>query len=164
VRVVAALALCLAALAASCGYTSGMRLPEHYHSVGVEIFANDTLEPDLERDAHLAFTNQVIQLVRSPLAAPSRADVVLEGRLVEYSRRGGIRSGTDNSLYESAVVIRIEAWLVDRRSGERIGPPSLRGIRVGYVVDEDAAERQARDRALEYVAQQLVLDQFSRLD
>lgn len=156
--------LALASLASGCGYTSGLRLPEHYHSVGLEVFGNDTPEVDLERGLHAAMSRQLVQLLRSPLEPPARADVLVDGRIVEYSRRDGIRDGTDNRLLESAVVVRAEAWLVDRRSGEVLGDPARSGVRIGYVVGEERGELQARDRALLDVAQRLVLELFSRLD
>ena len=162
-RFAAPLALA-AGLASGCGYSSGMRLPEHYHSVGLELFGNDTPEVDLERALHAAMSRQLVQLVRSPLEPPSHADVLIDGRIVEYSRRGGIRDGTDNELLESAVVVRAEAWLVDRRSGERVGEPAKGGVRIGYVIGEERGELAARDRALLDIAQRLVLDLFAQLD
>lgn len=156
--------LALASLLAGCGYTSGLRLPEHYHSVGLEVFGNDTPEVDLERGLHAAMARQLVQLVRSPLEPPARADVLVDGRILEYSRRDGIRDGTDNRLLESAIVVRAEAWLVDRRSGEVLGEPAKSGVRIGYVIGEERGELQARDRALLDVAQRLVLELFSRLD
>lgn len=154
----------LALLLPACGYSSGLTLPEHYHSIGVEIFGNDSPEPDLERELHAEVANQVVQLVHSPLDTPERSDVVVDGRIIDYGRLGGIRSGVDNSLLESAVVIRAEAWLVDRRSGQPIGERAQAGVRVGYVIGETDGERHARERALFDVAQRLVLDLFSRLD
>lgn len=154
----------LGALPSGCGYSSGLRLPEHYHSVGIEVFGNDSPEVDIEREFHAEISRQVVQLVQSPLESPARADVVIDGRMVEYSRWGGIRKAEDNSLLESAVVVRAEAWLVDRRSGATVGERAQSGVRVGYVIDEEDGERRARERALSDVAQRLVLDLFSRLD
>jgi hypothetical protein len=157
-------ALALAALAGGCGYSSGLRLPEHYQTVGVEIFGNDGPEIDVERDLHLEMAQQVSELLHAPLTPPLRADVVVQGVIEDYSRRGGIRDGTDNRLLESAVVIRTRAWLVDGSTGETIGRTARATARIGYVVEEQQGELRARGRALRDVAQRLVLDLFTSLE
>lgn len=151
-------------LVPGCGYSSGLRLPEHYRSVGIQIFANDSFEPDLERTLHAQLSTQVNELVHAPLESPAVADVVMEGRIVDYSRRGGIRGQETNELLEAAIVIRAEGWLTDRLTGDRIGELSRAGVRIGYVVGEELGEFQARERALRDIAQRLVLDLFSDLD
>lgn len=147
-----------------CGYTSGLRLPEHYHSVGIEVFTNDSFEPDVERDLHEMLSTQVNELVHAPLESPAVSDVVLEGRITSWSRRDGIRDQRTNALLESAVVVRAEGWLTDRLTGDRIGSLAQASTRIGYVIGEPEGEYQAQERALRDIAQRLVLDLFSDLD
>jgi hypothetical protein len=154
------LALALSCLPA-CGYNSGLRTPEGYQSVGVAIFANDSKVPDLERDLHLFVSTSVRDAVEAPLTSPELADVVIEGRVLNYSHFGGIR-GSENELLETGVSISVEAWLSDRRTGERIGEPVYSGQTVGYTTIEFSGEERSRDRTLAYLAEGLVLELFAR--
>lgn len=151
-------------LAFGCSYTSGLHLPEHYRSVGIQVFGNDAYEPDIERSLHAMLSTQVNELVHAPIESPAVSDVVLDGRILTYSRRGGIRGQQNNELLESAVVIQAEGWLTDRLTGDRIGEVARARTRIGYVVQEQQGEYQAQERALRDIAQRLVLDLFSGLD
>jgi hypothetical protein len=191
VRGVAALALGL--VAGACGYSTGFRPPEGVETVGVEIFGNDSKLPDLELEMHEALVQSTSRLVHAPIVEPGKADLVLRGRIVEYRRRGGIRS-SDNELLETGVRIVVDVQLVRRfpqsavapgpepdRSGE---PPSHRDDRIsmpptaanervvrpmratqefGYRLSEPAAEARARERTLTNLADRIVLVLFSTL-
>lgn len=159
-RALPALGLALAALA-SCGYSSGLRTPEGYQTVGVAIFANDSKVPDIERDLHLYVSNSVRDAVEVPLTTPELADVVVHGRIIDYSHLGGIR-GPNNELLETGVSITVESWLEDRRTGERIGKSVYSGQTVGYTTIEYSGEERSRDRSLSYLAEGLVLELFAR--
>ncbi|MCA8981710.1 MAG: hypothetical protein H6831_03610 [Planctomycetes bacterium] len=158
------LLLCLPLLllgAASCGYSSGLRAPEGYQSVGVAIFANDSKVPDLERDLHRFVSTSVRDAVEAPLTSPQLADVVIEGRILDYAHFGGIR-GPNNELLETGVSISVESWLVDRATGERIGEAVYSGQTVGYTTVEFGGEERSKDRSLAYLAEGLVLELFAR--
>lgn len=154
-------ATALAVGVAGCGYTSGLRAPEGYQSVGVEFFANDSKVPDLERDLHLYVSRSVRDTVEAPLTTPSRADVVIRGRILDYRHFAGIR-GSDNNLLETGVSISVQAWLVDPLTDEPIGETVYSGQTVGYTTIEANGEERSRDRSLSYLAEGLVLDLFAR--
>lgn len=147
--------------ATGCGYNSGLRTPEGYRTVGVAIFANDSKVPDLERNLHLFVSTSVRDTVEAPLTSPELADVVIDGRILNYAHFGGIR-GQDNELLETGVSISVEAWLTDRVTGERIGKPVYSGQTVGYTTIEFGGEERSKDRSLAYLAEGLVLELFAR--
>ncbi len=176
----------------SCGYSTGMRLPPGIETVGVEFFGNDSKVPDLEVDLHLAMTDSVDRLVSAPLVDPRRADMFLRGRILDYSKRGGIRS-PDNKLLESGVGITVEAQLVrrgapaaegaaplpaapaapaprdDRKSLVALQPGEqlVRSMRVyqdfGFLVNQTGGEFGARSLTLANIADRIVLELFGEL-
>lgn len=148
--------VCLAA----CGYRSGLVAPEGYRTVGVEIFANDSKEPDVERRLHVYLSRSVRDAVEAPLVDPDDADLVVQGRVIAYRRFGGIR-GSNNELLETGVSIGVEAWLVDGRTGDRVGETVVSGQTVGYTTVEAIGEERSRDRSLDHIAEGLVLDLFA---
>ena len=159
--VVAALLAAALGLLPGCGYSSGLQAPDGYTTVGVAIFSNDSKVPDLERNLHEFVAERVRDTVAAPLTTPDRADVVVQGRIIDFSRFAGTR-GPDNELLESGVMIAVEAWLVDGRTGERLGSKVFAGQSVGYRIIETDGEEQSQARALSYLAEGLVLDLFAR--
>ncbi|HVS19398.1 MAG TPA: LPS assembly lipoprotein LptE [Planctomycetota bacterium] len=186
------LALALA-LAAGCGYSTGVRLPEQVQTVGVEIFGNDSKQRDIEVELQRLVADAVARLVHARLVPPDQADLVVRGRIVEYVRRNGIRS-PQNELLETGVRITLEVQLVQRfeqslvvegdepertdlppmRSDDRNSMPRtaqnervVRPLRAsqefGYLTNENFAEPVARERTLRNLAERVVLDLFTAL-
>jgi hypothetical protein len=125
-------------IAAGCGYSSGLRIPEEEGDrVGIEFFENRTPEPDLEREFHGALSRAVIDLIDADVAAPDRSNLVVRGEILRFQRRSGIRS-TDNELLESGIQIQVRCGLWRRRRpGEAVpAPPPERRQRtresIGY--------------------------------
>lgn len=176
----ALLAALLAGLAGSCGYRAGLVGSEELNgSIGVEIFTNDSREPDIEKLLHERVTAAVRRLVDAPLVSPELADTVIRGRIVEYRRRNGIRN-SDNDLLETGVRITLEARLLRTDDPdfvqrgevpEALGPgeaPSAPDARrytaeSGFRTLETLGEASARDRVLRNLADHLVLDLLGRL-
>lgn len=157
-------ALLVCALLTGCGYRTGVEPPPGYHTVGVEVFANDSeteLVPDLERDLSEELGRAVERLVQAPLVPPERADVVVTGRIRSFQRRRGIRD-ENNQLQETGVRISVEAQLVrgPRQDREVIRQTTF-ATRSGFVTRELGAEEEARRRVLANIADRLVLDLFS---
>ncbi|MBM3990682.1 MAG: hypothetical protein FJ298_06700 [Planctomycetes bacterium] len=155
----------LVALAASaCGYRSGYT-PPGGSSVGVAFFENVSKERDLDRDFHLPLTDSVQRIVRAPLVAPDRARYRIDGRMLDFRRRNGIRSA-NNSLLETGVRITVEARL-ERRNPDTGELEVLRRIEVqderGYVQGDVGGEAGARARALRNLADRVVIDLFADL-
>lgn len=163
----AVLGLVLAAVVASCGYTAGLLVPEHARSVGVEVFVNGSPLRNLEVEVTEEIARSISDLVHLPLVPPDQADIVVRGVITTYQRRGGVRDA-DNRRLETAVTVGIHANLVRRRSGEILASSSA-GISSGLVLegnvvaDDVPTEVAARDRAIEYLADRIVLDLFSPL-
>lgn len=151
-----------AGLAGGCGYSTGIRVADRVRSVGVTFFNNKTLERDVERPLQDALTAAIRSLTDVPIADPGGAEVILRGEILEYKRRGGIRSA-DNQLLETGLYIEAEAGLYDRGSDRALGPQKRAVVWVGFVVDEPNGEPNARDRAIRFVAEELVLELFSAL-
>jgi len=185
--------IALFALASGCGYTAGLRVPPGIDSVGVEVFGNDGRLRDLEIDLQEALSESTRRLVDAPLVDPGQADLVLRGRIVEYRKRGGIRS-TDNELLEDGVRISVEVQLVRRfpqsvvasgpepdRTGlepsprddrntlpstapnERVLRPMRATQEFGFRLAEPNGEALARERTLLNLADRIVLDLFGTL-
>ena len=153
--------LCLALSSPSCHYNIGLTAPEGYSEVAVEIFANDTREPDLERALQSSLTREVRDRVPLHLVAPEQSELVVEGRLVNFNRIRGIRN-PKNQIMESGVQITAEAWVARRSSGERISNTITAQATVGYAIDDSRGERAARERALRQLAEILIVDLFTQ--
>lgn len=143
-----------------CGYSTGLKVSEKHQSVGVEFFGNVTPERDVERPLYDEVTRALRDLTDVRIESPQRAEVVIQGVVKTYQRRGGVRS-TDNQLLETGVLIEAEATLVDRASGRTLGPPVRAGRYIGFVLDDPSNEADARARVLSYIADELVLELFA---
>lgn len=144
------------------GWRAGLPVAESYASIGVEIFDNDSYEPDIESAVHAELTRAVRDMCDVPLEPPSEAQVIVRGKVVDYRFRGGVRSG-ENQLLETGLSIVVEATLIDQRTRRPIGPPESAMGSIGYPVDEVDGERVARDRALRHLCDELVLKLFAPL-
>lgn len=164
-----AAALLLALVCAACGYRTGFTPPDDV-TVGVAFFDNQSKERNLERDLHGPLTDSVQRLVDAPLVTPSAAEYRIEGRVLDFRRRGGIRD-TNNVQLETGVRITVEARLMRRGLAGVAGAPSepeiLRMITVsderGYALDDPDGESQARENALRNIADRIVIELFADL-
>lgn len=147
-------------LAGGCGWRAGLAVPEGAQSIGVEAARRSAtvLERGLEPRLTDALSEAVVDWVDLPLADPRKADLVVRAELLEYRRRGGVRT-TDNELIETAVFVRARAELVDRRTGRARGPVQAQEWS-GYALDDVNNEEAASDRALRHVAVSLILELF----
>jgi hypothetical protein len=149
-------------LASACGWHAGLQAPQGARSVGVAVVERQgqVLERGLEPLLTDAISEAVVNWVDLPLADPGEADLVVQTELLEYRRRGGVRTA-DNELLETAVFVRASAVLFDTRTREVIGTPVVAQQWSGYALDDVANEDDARDRALRNVAASLVLELFA---
>ncbi|MCP5020951.1 MAG: hypothetical protein GY930_04160 [bacterium] len=146
----------------SCAYRAGFKLPDRFSTYGVEIFANSSREPDLEKPLHTALTRSLADHAGARIVRPSRADAVIRGRILTSERRAGIRSPL-NEWLESAKRLLVQAELLDGASGEPLAHART-FVEVGFVFDEHGGESGARDYALENAAQRLVLELLQKLN
>jgi len=150
----------LAAWCGACGYSTGLQVAERHATIGVEFFGNATYERDLERPFYDQLTRTLRDTSDAALVDPGRAEVVVRGTIREFHRRSGIRS-RENELLETGVYLEVEAQLVDRARDVPIRGPVRHGAWVGYTLSPAANEREARERVMRNVAQELVLDLFA---
>jgi len=151
--------LCL--LLPACGWRAGLPAPNGADSVGVRAAEREgtVLERGLEPLLSDALSEAVEQWVALPIVAPAEADLVVTSRILEYRRRGGVRS-QENELVETGVFVRVSAELHDRRTGNLVGQPVVAQQWSSYALDVPTNEDAARDRALRFVAETLVLELF----
>ncbi len=173
--------LLLATVAGSCGYSTRMSAGPDAETIGLEYFDNQSDLRDIEAPLYDALSRAIVERVSAPLVAPERADLVVRGTVLEYERRGGIRS-TTNRLLETGVRLQVRAWLFDRVAGLAVGQPVESTVDVGYVVADATGdpstpqmtrrnrvlevtnELEARERALRNVSERLVLDLFGGMN
>jgi hypothetical protein len=165
-------------LCGACGWHAGLETPPGAETIGVAFFNVewDVLQRDLAPELQQALTTAVTDLVGLRLIEPDRSDLVITGRLIDYSRRGGVRSA-QHEMLETAVKVTVEAELRRRSSGVVVA--QARGmVPVGYatadrvldagtgdvtfIVGGKAAEASARARAMRILAEGLVLDLFAQ--
>lgn len=155
-------ALLLGLATAGCSWHSGLTAPPGVDSIGLDVFENQTLERDLEPRLAEALSTALSQFVAAPLVRPSRADAVVRGNVTSYRRRWGVRT-VDNQLQETGVQIVVNASLVDRRSGAVLASTE-RKLWSNYGLSDTEADRRAAQRALENLADRVILDLFEPLD
>ena len=154
------LLLCLSA----CGYNAGLRVTEHHESVGIELFGNDSLERDLEPRLHEQMTKVLRYQSNAHLVDPRQAQAVIRGTISAYHRRGGIRDA-DNHLLETGIYLELQARLFVRGNETPVRSATA-GAWVGYILGNEqfSNEREARDRALRHMAEEIVLDLLGPAD
>lgn len=148
-------------LLAGCGYSTGLSLREPYASVGLEIFENDSPVRRVERDLHDAMSQVVRNRVEGTLRDPRGSDLVVRGRILEVRYRPGIRT-SGNQAVETGLIMIVRGVVVDRATGEPVAGPTVARAQVGYALEVPFAEEDAHQRAVQHVAERLVLDLFSR--
>jgi hypothetical protein len=153
------LLLVLGCAATGCGYSAGLRVrASGIDSIGVEFFGNDTFERDLERDFQGELTRALRDLSDVPLERADAARTVVRGTIREFHRRSGIRS-PENQLLETGIYFEVEASLHAHGATEALRGPVHASTWVGFVIEPTGEnERQARERAMRHVAEEVVLD------
>lgn len=143
----------------SCAWHAGLPWSSANGSVGVEISRADpeVFERDLEPLLQRELSRAVSDWVGAPLVDSGDADWLVRTRILEYRRRGGIRS-QDHVLLETGIKLAVEAELVERSSGRVVQASAATWS--GYVLDDPVNEAAARNRALAHVAETLVLELF----
>lgn len=163
---VAALALMAAALAPSCGYSAGLAPTRlggaESRSIGVEIFGNQTLLPNLEQGLHEALSTAARRHANLNLVSPERADVVIRGDVVDFRRQRGART-IENRFVETRDVVTVDATLVDRVTGEVVARTRTE-VGFGTAIDVAGREPAARDNALRNSADRILLTLLAELE
>lgn len=155
------------ALVASCGWHQGLLAPEaapHARTIGIKIFGNETMQPDVEADFAPHMSAAVLDYVQMDLAAPQSSDLVIRGTVIEFRRRNGIRS-EDNELLEGSVRVEVTAELVTRLD-QTVLATAQTGLWAEYATGTVAlsspgiGEDPALQRLYRNLADRLVLELF----
>ena len=159
--------LILAAVAASgCGYRAGLApsLPDGREaaSIGIEVFGNETLLPNLEQPLHQAASDSARRYLDLELGSPRSADLVVRGTIRDFQRRDGART-TNNLFVETREVVLIEAALIDRARGVELGRTKVETV-VGSAIDVPGRAPAQRERALKVAADRIVLELVADLE
>ncbi|MEZ6018001.1 MAG: LPS assembly lipoprotein LptE [Planctomycetota bacterium] len=154
-----ALAACAVVLSAGCGYSAGLT-PRRASGaaaarIGIEVFDNQSREPDLERALHAALSDATRRWVDARLVVPSEAEVVVRGRILDVRHVEGIRSSGNRPL-ESGTAVQVTGELFDVRRGTVVRRAEA-SVRVGSTLDVADGALDARQRAVEVAAERLVL-------
>jgi hypothetical protein len=81
---IAGLAMLVGGIIGGCGYTVRGRLPSHIQTIGVPIFLNRTVEPDVEGLLTRAIVEAFSVNGRLRVVHPDDADAVLDGEIINY--------------------------------------------------------------------------------
>lgn len=112
-----ALTLLLASVLTGCGYTTRSTLDEKYQSIHIAPFQNQSREYDLQAP----LTNAVIRKFetdgRLDVVPEDQADLVLEGLIIRYARKGIIYDAADD-ITQFVCAVAAGVRLTDRKTGE----------------------------------------------
>lgn len=128
-------------------------------TVAIPIFDNATLRRGNEFELTDVVAREVI--TRTPyrvVASPSEADVVVRGKIVQFSQPVVV-PGFENSVREGSVVIAVKVTIVEGRTGKLIADPPAHAEQA-YIVAErggtlGTARAEVFDRLAQWIVQQL---------
>ncbi len=111
-------AIFLLVIATGCGhYGTTSRSVRDIKSVYVPFFANDTAEPDLEITVTEGIINSLIDDNTLDVVDESRADALLEGRIVQFDNRP-VSFDPDLNAQEYRLRIHVVVSLYNRRTNK----------------------------------------------
>jgi hypothetical protein len=137
------------------GLSAEAREASSSRTLGIQVFGNESLLPNLERNLHGAFTSAARRHVAMRLVNPKRADLFIRGRIANFRRGIGART-TNNRAVETLEILTIEAELIDGATGRVLGRAQAQPT-VGTAIDVPGREVAVRERALSNAADRLLL-------
>lgn len=146
-----------------CGYslvgTGRSALPSHITSVAIPLFANRTLEPELEKDITSAIRQEFIRDGRLKVVDTAGATSLLEGQLVSYTL-DPVAFDTSDRVTQYRVVIGVHVTYKDLVKDKVIlnqGFSAREEFRVtGALTSREAAKVASRRLAAKELAGQLL--------
>lgn len=102
---------------AGCGYTSQSSLDPQYQTIAVSPFYDETREYDLQAPLTNAITRKFIHDTRLDVVHPDKADLLLEGVILDYSLKG-LTYDRNDEVTQYLLVITAGVRVTDLRSGE----------------------------------------------
>ena len=107
----------LAVLAAGCGYTTRSALDPDFQTIHVKPFQNRSQEYDFQAPLTNAVTRKFLHDGRLRVVDEGRADLVLEGVILDYQLRGLVYDEDDN-ISQFILVVAAAARVIDQETGE----------------------------------------------
>ena len=118
-RSAAPIALALAGLAAACGYSAGPLGRHESQQVCVPMFQNQTFWRDFEVGLTREVEKELAARPGISIAPRERADIVLEGTIVDFEQHVLTESKTD-AVSESSTVTRVRIDVKDAKTGDLV--------------------------------------------
>lgn len=136
--------LCLmaAAVAAGCGYTSQSSLAPEYQTIAVSPFYDETREYDLQAPLTNAITRKFINDSRLDVVHPDKADLLLEGVILDY-RLKGLTFDQNDDVTQYLLVITAGVRVTDLQTGQVLWEDKLMAGETSYYT---RAAGQSSDR------------------
>ena len=158
------LGLCALLITFGCNYTAGLQLPDDARTIGVDVYGNNSNLRNLGAELTGEITRAISDLVHLPLVPPEKADYVIQGTVLGYTRSNGARDNKNRQL-QTSIQISIRSSLVNRRT-KKVLRSTVTALGTGLVIergiiaDDTPQEIAGRDRAIENLATRIVLDLF----
>ncbi|MCF6285277.1 MAG: LPS assembly lipoprotein LptE [Candidatus Hydrogenedentes bacterium] len=102
---------------AGCGYSTQSTLDPQYQTIAVSPFYDETREYDLQAPLTNAITRKFIHDSRLDVVHPDKADLLLEGVILNY-RLKGLTYDRDDEVTQYLLVITAGVRVTDLQSGE----------------------------------------------
>lgn len=136
--------LCLAigAVAAGCGYTTQSSLAPEYQTIAVSPFYDETREYDLQAPLTNAITRKFINDSRLDVVHPDKADLLLEGVILDYSLKG-LTFDQNDEVTQYLLVITAGVRVTDLQTGQVLWEDKLMAGETSYYT---RAAGQSSDR------------------
>lgn len=145
-------------LLAACnyGFQGGGGFPSHVRTLYIEPFDNETGDVDLETQVFGKILDRIPRALGVRPGARENADAVLTGRIIRYSDVSQ-DIPADPTNIQNEVQIGISVRIVDVRENVILWESnSLTGRAVYRPTAPSETERDARDRAIDHLIQQIV--------
>ncbi len=112
-----AVAVIIAALTGGCGYTTRSALDPGFQTIHVKPFQNRSQEYDFQAPLTNAVTRKFLHDGRLRVVNEDRADLVLEGVILDYQLRG-LTFDQDDNVSQFILVVAAAARVIDQETGE----------------------------------------------
>lgn len=99
-----------------CGYSFHASLDSRYQTIHVSAFRNESRETDLQAPLTTSLIRRFVADGRLRVVNRDRADLVLEGTLLDYEQRG--LSFVDGTPTQLSVTITVSVRLLDGHTGD----------------------------------------------
>ncbi|MCP4643855.1 MAG: LptE family protein [bacterium] len=112
-------AVCVAVLAAGCGYTTQSSLDAQYQTIFVSAFQNISNEYDLQAPLTNAVIRKFINDTRLEVVNQDDADLILEGVITKYDLRG-LTYDLDDRVTQYLCRVSAGIRVTDARTGDLV--------------------------------------------